>query len=73
MTGLRAGEVMALQKADLDFEQRVIHVRRSAWLGHVQTVKSKARKAPVAMPEALAALLKVYLATWQANQEGFSS
>jgi len=70
MTGLRAGEVMALQKTDLDFEQHVIHVRRSAWLGHVQTVKSKASKAPVAMAEALAALLKDYLATWQANQEG---
>jgi integrase len=70
MTGLRAGEVMALQKAELDFQQRVIHVRRSAWLGHVQTVKSKANKAPVAMPEALASLLKDYLATWQENAEG---
>jgi integrase len=71
MTGLRAGEVMALQKGDLDFEQRVIHVRRSAWHGRLQTVKSKASRAPVAMPEALAALLKDYLATWQANPEGF--
>lgn len=62
---------MGLQKSDLDFEQRVIHVRRSAWLGRVQTVKSNASKAPVVMPEALAALLKNYLATWQANSEGF--
>jgi integrase len=71
MTGLRAGEVMGLQKGDLDFEQRVIHVRRSAWYGRVQTVKSKASKAPVAMPEALAALLREYLATWQPKPEGF--
>ena len=71
MTGLRAGEVMALQKGDLDLGQRVIHVRRSAWQGRAQTVKSKASQAPVAMPEALAALLKDYLVRWQANAEGF--
>jgi integrase len=71
MTGLRAGEVMGLQKGDLDFEQRVIHVRRSAWHGRVQTVKSKASRAPVVMSEALAASLREYLATWQANPEGF--
>jgi integrase len=71
MTGLRAGEVMALQKGDLGFEQRVIYVRRSAWYGRVQTVKSKASKGSVAMPEALAVLLLEYLAKWQANPEGF--
>ncbi|MBZ5701004.1 MAG: site-specific integrase [Acidobacteriia bacterium] len=71
MTGLRAGEVMGLQKADLDLDRRVIHVQRSAWYGRVQTVKSKASRAPVAMAEALAALLKDYLATWKANPEGF--
>jgi len=71
MTGLRPGEVMGLQKDDLDFEHCVIHVRRSAWLSRVQTVKSKASRAPVVMPEALAALLKGYMATWQANPEGF--
>lgn len=53
MAGLRAGEVMGLQKGDLDFEQRVIQVQRSAWLGHVQTVKSKASKAPWRCPKRL--------------------
>ncbi len=71
MTGLRAGEVMGLQKGDLNFEQRVIQVRRSAWYGRVQTVKSKASCAAVAMPAALAVLLREYLATWQVNPEGF--
>lgn len=71
MTGLRVGEVLGLQKADLDFEQRMIHVRRSAWHGQIQTVKSKASQAPVAMADALATLLKEYLATWKANPEGF--
>jgi integrase len=71
MTGLRAGEVVGLQKRDLDLERRVIHVERSAWYGRVQTVKSKASRAPVAMAEALVTMLKEYLATWRSNPEGF--
>jgi integrase len=71
MTGLRVGEVVGLQKADLDFDKRVIQVQRSAWYGRVQTVKSKASRAPVAMAEALVTVLKEYLATWQPNPEGF--
>jgi integrase len=71
LTGLRAGEVVGLQKANLDLDHRVIQVQRSAWYGRVQTVKSEASRAPVAMPGALAMLLKEYLATWKANPEGF--
>jgi integrase len=71
MTGLRVGEVVGLQKADLDFDRRIIHVRRSAWYGKVQTVKSKASQAPVVMADALATLLGEYLATWKENPEGF--
>lgn len=71
MTGLRPGEVMGLHKGDLDFEQGVIHVRRSSWLGRVQTVKSKASRAPVVMSGALATLLREYLATWKPNPKGF--
>jgi integrase len=71
MTGLRVGEVVGLQKQDLDFERRLIQVRRSAWYGRVQTVKSKASQAPVAMADALATLLIEYLATWKENPEGF--
>jgi integrase len=44
---------------------------RSTWYGRLQTVKSKASKAAVAMPEALAVLLRDYLATWKSNPEGF--
>jgi integrase len=65
------GEVVGLQKADLGLDRRVIHVERSAWYGRVQTVKSKASRAPVAMAEALATILKEYLATWRPNPEGF--
>jgi integrase len=71
MTGLRVGEVVGLQKDDLDFKHRVIEVRRSAWYGQVQTVKSRASRAPVAMAGALATLLQEFLVTWKPNEEGF--
>jgi integrase len=71
MCGLRVGEVVALQKDDLDFTHRLIHVRRSAWYGRGQTLKSKSSRADVVMPEALLTLLREYLATWKANSEGF--
>lgn len=71
MTGLRVGEVVGLQKQDLDFDRRVINVRRSAWYGSVQTVKSKASAAPVPLSDALATLLKGYLEAWKPNPEGF--
>jgi integrase len=71
MCGLRVGEVVALQKCDLDFINRLIHVERSAWYGRVQTLKSKSSRADVVMPEALLTLLQEYLATWKTNPEGF--
>lgn len=69
MTGLRAGELLALQIEDLDFEHRLIFVRRSVWCGKIQTVKSKASRAPVPMPEVLATFLKNYLAHWRPNPD----
>jgi len=71
MSGLRAGEVLALQRDDIDFERRVLRVRRSVWYGHVQSVKTKTSRAPVAMPLILAEILREYMATWKLNPEGF--
>jgi integrase len=71
MTGLRVGEVVALQKNDLDFMHRLIHVERSAWYGRVQTLKSRSSRADVVMPAALLTLLQEYLATWKTNPQGF--
>ena len=67
MTGLRAGELLGLQIDDLDFERRLIFIRRSAWYGRIQTLKSKASKGVLPMPEPLAAMLKSYLVTWPPN------
>lgn len=70
MTGLRAGEVLGLQRDDIDFERGIIHVRRSVWYGRVQTVKTKTSRAPVAMPDALAGMLRENLAAWKPNPQG---
>ena len=67
MTGVRAGELLALQIDDLDFERKLIHIRRSVWRGRIQTVKSKASRASVAMPDVLSLILKVYLKSWREN------
>lgn len=67
MTGMRAGEVLGLQIEDLDFEHGLIFVRRSAWYGQIQTLKSRASKGALPMPEALAAMLKAYLRSWTPN------
>ena len=67
MTGLRAGEVLGLMLEDIDFDRKVLHVRRSAYCGRVQTVKSKSSRAPLPMPDALAEILRQYLAAWRPN------
>ncbi len=67
MTGLRTGELLGLQVDDLDFERRVIFIRRSSWYGRIQTLKSKASKGVLPMPEPLAVMLKSYLETWKPN------
>jgi integrase len=71
MTGMRVGELLALQTNDLDFERKIIHVRRSVWHGQIQTVKSKASRAPVPMPDALSVIIKVFLESWQPNPAKF--
>lgn len=67
MTGIRAGELLGLSVDDLDFERRLIFIRRSVWYGKIQTLKSKASRAVLPMPEPLEAMLKSYLETWSPN------
>ncbi len=69
MTGIRAGELLGLKVDDLDFERRLIFIRRSVHRGHVQSVKSKASRKPLPMPEVLAGILLQHLQGWRENPE----
>jgi hypothetical protein len=62
---------VGLQKQDLDFGCRVIHVRLSAWYGRVRMLRSKANQAPVATADALVTLLTESRLTWKENLEDF--
>jgi integrase len=63
MTGLRAGEMLGLKVSDLDFERKVIHVRRSIDFRtkKEQTPKSKGSASDVPMPRALEIRLRDFL------------
>lgn len=67
LTALRAGEVCGLSVDDLDFQRSVIHIRRSAWYGRIQTPKSRAALRTVPMPDALRETLQIHLRTWKPN------
>lgn len=72
MTGMRAGEMLGLQWADIDFVKGLIYIRRSAWYGKVQTTKSKTSTAPVPLPGPLAIVLQAYKERWwRPNPLGF--
>ena len=71
MDGLRAGEVLGLQWKDIDLDRRLLHVRRSAWYGRVQTAKSKASETVLPLPLPLVAVLKKYHGQWKPNPQGF--
>jgi integrase len=67
MTGLRPGEVLGLSVDDLDFENRLLFVRQTAYYSKLQTPKSKASIAPVVMPSLLEEMLSEFLLSWQPN------
>lgn len=71
MTGTRAGEMLGLQWPDVDFERELLHIRRSAWYGHVQTTKGRTSTAPLPLPEHLAEALRKYREQWRPNPNGF--
>jgi integrase len=71
MEGLRAGEVLGLQWRDLDLDNQLLHVRRSAWQGKIQTVKSQSSETILPIPTPLTVILKAYREQWKTNPEGF--
>jgi integrase len=71
LTGCRAGEALALRRGDLDFDKRVIRIRRT--LDHAtrktHSPKSRSSSADLPMPEALEKWLRTFLAShWRENE-----
>jgi integrase len=60
-TGIRYSEMAGLQWRDVDWENSCIHIERRWIRGNVDTPKTNASKAPVAMSQVLAA----YLLAWR--------
>jgi integrase len=58
MSGLRVGEILALQLNDFDFPNRLLAVRRSVWRGKLQTPKTINSQAVLPLPDALAGIVK---------------
>ena len=71
MTGMRAGELMALKVADIDLERRLLCVRRSVWYGQVTAPKTRAGERVLPLPVTLIDRLRRYLAVWTPNTDGF--
>jgi integrase len=71
MTGMRAGEALGLQWCDVDFQNKIIQIRRSAWRGRTQSTKSKGSEAPITLPDPLANVLLEYQKQWKANADGW--
>ena len=70
LTGLRRGELLGLQRRDIDWRTNHIHVARSIWRGQLTTPKSKASNRKVYMVPALAHELKKHLlATHRGEQD----
>jgi len=71
-TGCRAGELLALTLADLNFDQRTIRVNKSSDdnTREIRQPKTKASVALLPMPSALETTLRNYLLRWQPNPEG---
>jgi Phage integrase family len=60
-TGMRAGELYGLQVEDADFSRNVIHVRRSAWEGELQSPKTRNARRAISITKSLADMLKDHL------------
>lgn len=68
MAGLRAGEILALERGDFDFERNLLTVRRSAWNQNVTTPKSGSSQAVLPLPTPLAQIVKQHIDTIQGDQ-----
>jgi integrase len=63
MTGLRVGEILALQKDDFDLERNLLTVRRSVWRKKVSLPKTHRSLAVMPIPGVLAGIVREHLQT----------
>jgi integrase len=61
LTGMRINEVLGLRVEDIDFENKVIHVRKSAYNGALGTPKSAASAADIPLSATLAKEIRKHL------------
>jgi len=71
MDGLRAGQVLGLQWDDIDLGRGLLHVRRAAWYGQIQTAKSRASETVLPIPQLFVTALRNYRELWTPNPQGF--
>jgi integrase len=72
MTGMRAGELLALTIDDLNFTNREIRVNKSSddRTREIRQPKTKCSVALLPMPSALEAVLRNYIRNWTPNPKG---
>ena len=71
LTGIRAGEMLGLKWEDVDLERNLLHIRRSAWYGRIQTTKTKTSESVLPIAHPLAETLRPYREQWKPNPDGF--
>lgn len=62
-TGMRRSELLALQWGDIDFQNLVIHIRRSIYAGIVGQCKTENSKKPLPLADHVAGELRTWLKT----------
>lgn len=67
MTAMREGELLGLKWQDVDFDNRLIFVRRKVWYGHVGATKTIASERVLPLPGVLAVRLRQYRDRWNSN------
>jgi integrase len=72
MTGLRAGELLALTINDLNFDRKTIRVNKSSddLTREIRRPKTKGSVALLPMPSALEGMLRTYIQAWKPNVNG---
>ena len=67
-TGLRAGELCGIALDDLDFERRLLFVRRSAWRGELGDPKTESSIRVVELSAQACEHLSRFLKSWRPNE-----